>query len=47
MHLGAQQLQLAGDITAGRSLMHGNRWQPTPLTQPRREGQHLFHGFPA
>jgi glutathione-regulated potassium-efflux system protein KefB len=37
------QLQLAagGDITRGRHLMHGNRWVPTPLTRPAREGRAL------
>jgi len=31
----------AGDITAGRRLLRGNKWQPTPLIEPRREGQAL------
>lgn len=35
------QLQMAGDETAGVKLMHGNRWQPTPLTRPKREGRAL------
>jgi len=35
------QLQLAGDINSGVTLMHGRRWQPTPLTQPQREGRAL------
>lgn len=35
------QLQLAGDITSGVDLMHGNRWTPTPLTKPQREGKAL------
>lgn len=38
------QLQMAGDITSGVNLMHGNRWQPTPLTKPQREGQALNDG---
>lgn len=38
------QLQMAGDITSGVDLMHGNRWQPTPLTRPQREGQALNDG---
>ncbi|MES2974859.1 MAG: monovalent cation:proton antiporter-2 (CPA2) family protein [Pseudomonadota bacterium] len=35
------QLQMAGDPTSGVGLMHGNRWAPTPLTQPQREGKAL------
>ena len=35
------QLQMAGTPVSGVDLMHGNRWQPTPLTQPQREGQAL------
>jgi len=35
------QLQMAGDIASGVNLMHGNRWTPTPLTQPQREGKAL------
>lgn len=35
------QLQMAGDISSGVDLMHGNRWTPTPLTKPQREGQAL------
>ena len=35
------QLQMAGDISSGVDLMHGNRWSPTPLTKPQREGQAL------
>ncbi|MES2412423.1 MAG: monovalent cation:proton antiporter-2 (CPA2) family protein [Pseudomonadota bacterium] len=35
------QLQLAGGITSGVGLMHGNRWTPTPLTQPQHEGRAL------
>lgn len=35
------QLQMAGTPTSGVNLMHGNRWQPTPLTQPQREGRAL------
>ncbi len=35
------ELQLAGDISSGVGLMHGNRWTPTPLTQPQREGRAL------
>ncbi len=35
------QLQMAGTPTSGLNLMHGNRWQPTPLTQPQREGRAL------
>jgi len=31
----------AGDVTAGRPLLRGNKWQPTPLIEPRREGQAL------
>jgi glutathione-regulated potassium-efflux system protein KefB len=36
-------LQLAGGITAGRSLMRGNAVtpQPAPYVKPRREGQLL------
>ncbi|MDO8942631.1 MAG: hypothetical protein Q7U75_05575, partial [Desulfobacterales bacterium] len=32
------QLQMTGDTRGGVDLIHGNRWQPTPLTQPRRSG---------
>ena len=32
---------MAGTPVSGVDLMHGNRWQPTPLTQPQREGQAL------
>ncbi len=35
------QLQMAGSVTSGVGLMHGNRWAPTPLTQPQRGGQAL------
>ncbi|MGE0332205.1 MAG: monovalent cation:proton antiporter-2 (CPA2) family protein [Ramlibacter sp.] len=35
------QLQMAGTPTSGLNLMHGNRWTPTPLTQPQREGRAL------
>ena len=35
------QLQMAGTPVSGINLMHGNRWQPTPLTQPQREGRAL------
>lgn len=35
------QLQMAGTPASGVDLMHGNRWQPTPLTQPQREGRAL------
>lgn len=35
------QLQMAGTPVSGVDLMHGQRWQPTPLTQPQREGQAL------
>lgn len=35
------QLQMAGDLSSGVDLMHGNRWTPTPLTKPQREGQAL------
>jgi hypothetical protein len=29
---------MAGTPVSGVDLMHGQRWQPTPLTQPQREG---------
>ena len=35
------QLQMAGTPVSGVNLMHGQRWQPTPLTQPQREGRAL------
>ena len=35
------QLQMAGTPVSGVDLMHGQRWQPTPLTQPQREGRAL------
>jgi glutathione-regulated potassium-efflux system protein KefB len=35
------QLQMAGTPVSGVNLMHGNRWTPTPLTQPQREGRAL------
>ncbi|MET0311340.1 MAG: NAD-binding protein, partial [Burkholderiaceae bacterium] len=35
------QLQMTGDDLAGVKLMHGNRWQPAPLTRPQREGRAL------
>lgn len=35
------QLQMTGGMTAGRSLLRGNRWAPTPLTQPQQAGQAL------
>jgi len=35
------QLQMAGTPVSGVDLMHGNRWTPTPLTQPQREGRAL------
>ncbi len=35
------QLQMAGTPVSGLNLMHGQRWQPTPLTQPQREGRAL------
>lgn len=33
------QLQVAGDITSGRSLMRGNAPIPTPLVKPKRKGK--------
>jgi len=35
------ELQIAGGLTAGRSLMKGNLPVPAPLTQPKRPGQAL------
>ena len=35
------QLQMTGTPVSGVNLMHGQRWQPTPLTQPQREGRAL------
>lgn len=35
------QLQLAGDIQSGITLMHGGRWTPTPLTKPKKTGKPL------
>ena len=35
------QLQLAGDIQSGITLMHGGRWTPTPLTKPRKTAKAL------
>jgi glutathione-regulated potassium-efflux system protein KefB len=36
------QLEIAsGDVRAGRPLLRGNKWKPTPLIEPRREGQAL------
>ena len=35
------QLQMAGTPVSGVNLMHGQRWQPAPLTQPQREGRAL------
>jgi len=35
------QLQLAGDVQSGISLMHGGRWTPAPLTRPKKAGQAL------
>jgi glutathione-regulated potassium-efflux system protein KefB len=31
----------AGDVRAGRPMLRGNKWKPTPLIEPRREGQAL------
>lgn len=45
------QMQLNGDAKAALALLHGNRWAPTPLTTPQREGhalntaaEELIHG---
>lgn len=35
------QLELAGKLDGARALLQGNRWTPTPLTAPQREGQAL------
>ena len=35
------QMQLNGEAKAALALLHGNRWAPTPLTTPQREGQAL------
>jgi glutathione-regulated potassium-efflux system protein KefB len=35
------QMQVTGGLTAGRSLLHNNRWAPAPLTQPLQTGQAL------
>jgi len=36
------ELEIAsGDVKAGRPLLRGNKWKPTPLIEPRREGQPL------
>ena len=34
-------MQLNGEAKAALALLHGNRWAPTPLTTPQREGQAL------
>ena len=33
------QLQLAGGLQSGNRLLHSNKWAPTPLTLPKREGR--------
>ena len=35
------QLQLAGGPNGGIRLMHGQKWAPSPLTRPQREGRAL------
>ncbi len=35
------QLELAGDKDGARNFFRGNKWVPTPLTQPQREGRAL------
>ncbi|MEY2854086.1 MAG: hypothetical protein RL030_1218 [Pseudomonadota bacterium] len=36
------QLEIAGgNVRASRPLLRGNKWKPTPLIEPRREGQAL------
>ena len=35
------QLELAGDQDGARNFFQGNKWIPTPLTQPQREGRAL------
>jgi len=36
------ELEIAGgDVKAGRPLIRGNKWKPTPLIEPRREGRPL------
>ena len=35
------ELEIAGGRDAGKSLLRGNLWKPTPLTAPRREGKTL------
>lgn len=33
------ELEIAGGRDAGKTLLRGNMWKPTPLTAPRREGK--------
>lgn len=43
-HRDAERFELeiaAGSVEAGRALLRGNVWKPTPLIPPRREGQPL------
>ncbi len=36
------ELEIAGgDVRAGRPLLRGNKWKPTPLIEPRHEGRAL------
>ncbi|MES2612326.1 MAG: monovalent cation:proton antiporter-2 (CPA2) family protein [Pseudomonadota bacterium] len=35
------QLELAGDKDGARNFFQGNKWVPTPLTQPQRQGRAL------
>jgi len=38
------QLEIAGGIDAGRALLRGNLWKPTPLLAPKRPGKALDAG---
>ncbi|HYO98187.1 MAG TPA: monovalent cation:proton antiporter-2 (CPA2) family protein [Polyangiaceae bacterium] len=35
------ELEIAGGLAAGRALLHGNAWKPTPLLAPQREAKPL------
>jgi glutathione-regulated potassium-efflux system protein KefB len=38
------QLEIAGGIDAGRALLRGNLWKPTPLSAPKRPGKAIAVG---